>query len=389
MHGEVYERIADVPARLWDAAAPQAFFFQRTFLEVMEESAVEEARYRYLVLREDETSVGREDQAPAGLAVLSRFLLKLDLLSGDPWVRRLRCWLPHALDVPMICCGVPASFGQHHLHVTRPERTAEAVRCVHQRMDAWAAETQCALLVWKEWDPGQGLREHARREGFLVLPTLPDHTLTGLGGDVSGFLAGLRSPYRRKYRAAAALLRGPGPVWTEGPLRLAEARFDATAAAAFYRGYARVMERTSVRLETYPPSFFSNLARSSLDVRTLDLSHALSGQALTAMLIASGPVLTFVLISKERARYDDALYTLMLQCIVLYAVARGFEELRLGQTSSWAKCSVGARPRRLETFIRMRGPLKHRALALFGGLLFPEVDTRHFHVFKGEGAAEE
>lgn len=372
MRAQIYTRIDDVPEALWESIAPPDFFFRRAFLRVMDDSRVENARYRYLVLLEDE--------APVGLAVLSRFVLKLDLLSGDPWISRLRRWLPRALDVPMICCGIPASFGQHHLHWVRPEVAPEAVEHVHRGMEEWAEETGCGLLVWKEWSPAQALRDRARACGYLVLPTLPDHVVAPLPDGVGAFLDRLRSSYRRKYRAAARLMDGAGPVWTSGRLRLEERPFTATD--EFHQGYRSVMERTRVRLETYPEAFFSGLARAGLDARTLRLDHEGNRESVTALLIPGGAVLTFALIAKDRPRYDESLYTLLLQCIVLYAVHRGFKEVRLGQTSSYAKCSIGAAPRRLETFIRVRAPLKHRALRWFGGLLFPEVDTPRLHVFK-------
>lgn len=268
----------------------------------------------------------------------------------------------------------------------RDELRAEALQQVHGCMEAWAAETRCGLLAWKEWSPSQGLSAHARARGYVVLPTLPDHTLERLPASVEQFVASLRSPYRRKYRAAAALLQGPGPLWTAGALELEERAFAAAAAGEFYDGYRKVMERTQVRLETYPQAFFEGLARSGLDVRTLRLLNRRNGQRLTALVIPSGAALSFVLVAKEQARYDEALYTVLLSCLVLYAIRRGFRELRLGQTSSYAKCSIGARPRRLETFIRVRGALGQRALERFGGLLFPESPSPSAHVFK-QGAA--
>lgn len=376
MHVHFYPSVEELPGPLWDAAAPTDFYFRRDFLRVMATSRVENARYRYLLL-----SV---DRAPVGVAVLSAFTLKLDLLTGDPWIRRLRRWLPTFLDVPMICCGIPASFGQHHLHVTRPELLGAAFAQVHACMEEWANETRCGMILWKEWSPAQGVRDHARRAGYLALPTIPDHVVRPLPATVEEFVGGLRSDYRRKYRTALALMRTPGPVQTHGALRLEEARFTPGDAPAFHQGYEKVMARAPVSLETYPAAFFHNLAASPVDVRLLRLEHRLHQQSLSALLIPGGRTLSFVLVAKDRPRYDDSLYTLLLQCIVLGAIHGGYGEVRLGQTSSYSKCSAGARPRRLETFIKLRGALKQRALERFGGLLFPEVATPRLHVYKDE-----
>lgn len=373
MHVLSFTRVEDIPGASWDTIAPDDFFFQRSFLRVMQDSRVEQARYRYVMLLEDE--------APVGLAVLSAFNLKLDLLANDPWISRVRQILPSLLDLPIVCCGIPASFGQHHMHVVRPDLASDAVEHVNRCMNDWAEQEDCGMVFWKEWNPEQPAYEPLRNTGYLALPTLIDHRVQ-ITDDIDGFLDSLRSSYRRKYRAATALMRERGPVRIAGPLRLEEKRFEAGDAPAFHRGYQQVMGRTAVRLETYPPSFFHELAASALDVRMLRLTHSENGESLAALIIASGPVLTFALISKERAHYQASLYSTLLQCIVVYGIRNGFGEVRLGQTSSHAKCSIGAKPWRLETLIRMRAPWKHRLLRQFGTLLFPEIEAPRFSVFR-------
>ena len=181
-------------------------------------------------------------------------------------------------------------------------------------------------------------------------------------------------------------MKGPGPVWAYGGLRLEKRFFRHEDAPAFYRGYRSVMDRTPVRLETYPRAFFEALASSGLGAFLLRLENQPVTQSITALLIPSGSTLSFVLVAKERARYDDALYALLLQCIVVHAVQDGFRTLRLGQTSGYSKRAVGAEPARLEAFLRMRSSLKQRLLARVGPLLFPESPSRELHVFRN-GAA--
>ena len=365
--------VSDLPRDAWTAATPDDFFFDLRFLRVMEESRVEDAAYRYVLMFEDEE--------PVGAAVLSHFLLRLDLLSGDPWVRRVRRIAPQLLDVPIICCGIPASFGQHHLHVTRPRLLPVAATVVHGRMEEWARETRSSLLLWKEWSPTQRMAQRAKALGYVVLPTLPDHTVGPLPPSVEEFLGSMRSPYRRKFRRAAELM-APGPAARRGDVELAISTFGRDDVASFFRGYAAVLNRTEVRLEAYPLKFFSNLAESDLELEILELSNRVRGERIAALVIPSGDTLCFILVAKEHSRYHDSLYPLLLQCIVLHAIQSDFRCVRLGQTSSYSKVSVGAEPRRLETFIRASAPVKHRLLERFGPLFFPEVTSPELRVFR-------
>lgn len=375
MRATVFDRIEDAGAG-WDALAPAEFHFSRPFLQVMRDARVEDARYRYVVLE--------DGGAPVALTVLTRFRFRIDCLSRDPWTRLLRRSLPGLLDVPVVCCGIPASFGQHHLHLLRPSLADEVVRRVHACMEEWAREERCAMLFFKEWNPGHPVHSALRRAGYLPLPTLPDHRVSCGDSGVERFLGSLRSPYRRRYREAAALMSGPGPHWQRGPLRLERLAFGPAHVADFHRGYLCVMERATMRLETYPLAFFERLAGSPLAAFLLRLRRADTEERLEALMIPSGDVLTFALIAKERARYGASLYRMLLQCMVLHALDAGYRELRLGQTSDYAKCSVGATPVRLETLVRVRSEWKHRLVARVSARLFPERASPRLSVFRSD-----
>lgn len=360
----------EIPHDRWAAATPKDFYFSLPFLETLQVSRVENAEYRYMELR--------DEGEPAGAAVLSRFTLALDLLAGDPRVRALRKVVPSLLDIPMICCGIPSSFGQHHVHVARQGQRPVMFDRIHREMERWANESGAGLLVWKELAPDQGMAEWARKRDYAVFPTLPDHVVTQLPGEISEFIGRLRSPYRRSYRRAISLVS----AGHAGDIRLDIGPFRSEEVDPFYAGYRAVMDRTPVRLETYNEAFFRRLADRANGARLLKLSNGASGESVAALLLSGGDSLWFALVAKPRARYADALYTLLLQCVVLSAIQEGFNTVHLGQTSDYAKASVGARPRRLETFVRLRRPWKHRLLKTFGGLLFPETKTPTLRVFR-------
>jgi len=353
----------------WSRATPEDFFFSRDFLDVMHASRVEDADYRLVLLR--------RDGSPRGAAVLTRFTLALDLLSGDPWVRSLRRWLPSALDASVICCGIPASFGQHSLHVIDGGDRDDAFRLTDGAAEAWAQETGAGVVLWKEWSPDQQLASVARKMGYLVLPTLPDHVVGPLPDTPAEFVGRMRSAYRRKYRRAIALTEH-GQI--DGICMSLEP-FTQAHVESFHRGYRAVMDRIPIRLQLYPRPLFSALAESPLEPRLLTLRNLRTHERLSALLHTSGSSLFFLLVSKERAWYGASLYTLLLQTAVLVAIREGLRFVRLGQTSGYSKVSVGAHPRRLETFIRLRSPVKHRILERFGHHLFPEVDSPRLRVF--------
>ena len=371
---DTYDTLDEVPEKLWDVVAPPGLFFTRAFLQVMDRSEVENARYRYIVL-----CAGDE---PVGLAVLSRFRVRLDLLADDPWVTRIRHVVPRLFDVAVVCCGVPASLGQCHLHVVRPDLKAAALRCTHACMEAWAEQSGASVLIFKEFRENQGLRDIARTAGYVAVPTLPDHSLSDLPATEAEYLGSMRSSYRRKYKQAVALMNGSGPDWSSGPLRMHEGLFTHEVADEFLAGYLALMDRAATRLEVYTPQFFHGLVDSTLDTRELRLTNTENGETLIALVIACDEVLTFALVAKDHAEYEDALYAVLLRCIALYAIRGGFKHVRMGQTSGYAKISMGAKAHRLEAYIRVRGRLRHKLLERFGLRLFPEEESPALSVFK-------
>ena len=136
-----------------------------------------------------------------------------------------------------------------------------------------------------------------------------------------------------------------------------------------------------------PVTVVRGLATSTLDTRALRLTNEENGESLLALMIAAGDVLAFALVAKDHADYEDALYAILLRCLALYAIKGGFREVRMGQTSSYSKMSMGAQPKRLDAYIKMRGRLRHKLLERFGSLLFPEEPTPDLTVFKDAESA--
>src|SRR5688572_17043344 len=190
-------------AENWDPWHSGEFFFQYSFLKLTEEAKVNNAAYRFLTFS--------HNGKPVGAAVLSSFLLQLDLLAGDPAVLRMvKKLFPGLLQVPVVCCGLPVSFGQHHFCVLDDAWFQEILTAVQKALEKFAAETNCKLLAWKEFSPEFKGDQDLQKLGFLKLNSLPDTEVFFKVEDPEKFFQMMRAPYRRKLKKTVASLQSAG-----------------------------------------------------------------------------------------------------------------------------------------------------------------------------------
>lgn len=371
---QIYRHINELDAKLWQTAVPGEFFFSYPFLRLLSESRVENALYRYLIFS--------FDNKPVGAAVLSHFILQLDLLTGDKTIAFLKSIFPRLFQISMVCCGLPVSYGQRNFFFNMHELKQEAIAKVHKEMLNFASEVNADLLLWKEFNPSEQVFPFLKEMNYVALPTLPDNKVFFQKDNLQDFLQSLRSPYRRKFRDLLPLFSLNGTSWQQHHLLFEETPFTETDTDEFYRGYMKLMARTHVKLEIYPKEFFHLLAREKgLNTRLLKFTNTETEEKLTALVIPNQNVLYFVLISKPQANYEGPFYRLFMQVIVLYALKMGYEVLHMGQTSYYAKMCAGARPWRLETYILMRKKWKQKLMQKWGHLLFPEIELPAVHPY--------
>ena len=222
MRAETYNTVDEVPDEVWNAVAPPDFFFTKAFTEVMERSGVEDARYRYIILFEDDK--------PVGLATLSRFLLKLDLLTGDKWIEACAV-SPKMFEPDRLLRGpglarpvqparrLPESMGR------RPDRRRVygglgEGRALHPARLEEGARTRASLTC--------------PRAGYVAAASLPDHELPDLPRRS-------RSTSARCARPIAAVQGGARADGGRGPVDVREA---ALRGGPFTRrGRRRVLRR--------------------------------------------------------------------------------------------------------------------------------------------------
>lgn len=374
----VYSDLREVPVEDWDPHGGRPFHQGLDFLSVLARSGVEQADYRYLICY----SAG----IPAGSAILSRFKLHLDLLAGQSWLTRIKNrWAPGWLCAPMICCGIPASFGQSSVHAFVPAMWSRLIGEIHHQMQIWAMESGTGLLVWKEFPDDHPGVDLVRQAGYSILPTLPDHRFSALPAGVPAFMDSLRSAYRRKFRQVQDLLV-TGVDGGHSGLRFLRQTFGQESVQVFYDGYRALMSRTPVKLEQYGPEFFQHLSEvRQFGLILLTLSEG--ADRVEALLADDGSDRYLLLVSKGKSFYEANVYEKLLRLIVLDAVKDRKKRLFLGQTSDYAKSALGAEPVRLVTGIRFLDPCRQKVFARCGHWLFPERERQSHRVFRASPQA--
>lgn len=357
----------------WDGFHSGEFYFRYSFLRAVELTKVNDARFRFLTYSHHGKAIGA--------VVLSSFLLQLDLLAGEPAILKgLKKLYPHLLKIPVVCCGIPVSYGQHHFCTLDPAYTNSILDAVHQEMNLFAKETNSKLLAWKEFNDDFESEKALTELGYLRLQSIPDTVFLSHEDSITGFVNSLRSPYRRKMKKTVAALANKDS--NNKGLSVRTESFQKEHVEAFYAGYMAVMNRTPVKLEVYPASFFQHLIEEYDDRIELLTIRNEQDQELSALLIPDAHALNFILVSKNNSRYEDALYAELLRAIILYGIEKGHKKIKMGQTSYYSKMAAGASPVPLHIYLRSYRKSIHFLLDKCGSLLFPDTPLPRLNPYK-------
>ncbi len=328
-----------------------------------------------------------------GSAVLSAFVVALDLL--NPGLRaiavKVRRIAPNFLKVRILFCGLPVSIGKHSIRSVDPSFDKAIVNSIIEKMHCIAAQERISLLCAKEftetecnrWD---GFSDH----GFLQASSLPQVRLRIRWHDFAGYLADLRSGFRRQVRqdlkAIGACDRdfamtSSEPALLNG-LRIVLRRPTAEFAHVFHELYAQVMARAEAKLEVLNQSFFEKLFESSHDKLDLIVFEIDSLPAGAVLLAEQQRTLYFLL-----AGIDDTLtrkhrgYFNLLYSIYALAMERGCEWIDMGQTSYWPKLRTGGVAHPMYFYLKSRHRSLNIVLRLVNHRLFPAAKLPQIRVF--------
>jgi predicted N-acyltransferase len=369
----VFRDIREVDAGQWDSLlGPEDLQISHRFIRTCQESGIQDAEYWHVMV--DDT-IGL-----CCVATLSRFHISLDVLCQG-WsravvrtIRRVHCKF---LQIPMLFCGLPVSFGQPCLRIRNDADAPTAIRQITQTMENVAYQTKTSFLCFKEFSPAQTtVMETLEAVGYFRATSLPACSLPLRWSTFEDYLGSLRSGYRRQIKRSLQVARQYG-------LQVRHFEEVAPCADLLFRLYEQVIDRAVHRLERLNPAFFENLGRNlSGQCRVILIERR--GQPLASALLLMTPgVATFLLAGLDYETHQpyQTFQNLVIE-VVREAIRSGAARLDMGQTSYALKSRLGAEAVPRYLYQRHRHALGHALFRRTSALLFPQVDCPKRRVFR-------
>lgn len=380
--------IHEIDERLWDAVNEmEDLFHTHRFIRSVEDAELESSRFWYLLFYLDDR--------PVGSAVLSSFLVSLDLLVEGvlrKFIGPVRRWFPRFLRVNILFCGLPVSIGKNALTISEPSCNESILRLLVGEMEKIGRQEGIQFLCIKEFLRSETkLMDPVTRYGFFRSNSLPSMRMEIRWKNFESYLASMRHVYRRPIVRSLRKLEISKP-----PIRISSAsKVDpgkpvlvladslACPPKEFYRLYLNVMDRAKVKFEVLNESFFANV-RKNMDGELEFLAVMKERKVLAAALLGTGREdMVFLLAGidySERDEYDA--YFNLIYGIVSLAIERGYSCLDLGQTPYWVKQRIGGEPLSVYFYMRSERWYLHRCLKTLRPFLFPERRLQPIRVFR-------
>jgi hypothetical protein len=375
---QVFRHIDEIAPTEWDSLLnPDDLQMSYRFVRLCQQSRVENADYWHLLVHERERL--------CAVASLSRMAVRLDLLSTGltrTLIQAIRRVRPGFLEVPVLFCGLPVSFGQPCVKLAPWADTGAVWRAIGGVMEDLAEATATPLLCLKEFDPDAAARvEPACGHGFFRALSLPSCSLPMRWDSFSAYVRAMTAGYRRQVRATLRA-REAGSLHVRRLDRFSE------CGGTIFSLYEHVIERAPFRLEKLNRAFIDRLdTELGPQSRAILIEHA--GRCLAAAVLLFTPnVATFLLAGLDYvAPREWQVYPNLVLEVVAEAIRAGASRLEMGQTSYALKSRLGAVEVPRYLYLRYRHPVGHALLRRSAGLLFPKQEYPRRRVFSQGNAA--
>lgn len=369
----IFRNIQGVEPALWDSLMrPEDILMSHRFVKSCQNSGVADAEYWHLTVFE-----GSVLQCVASLSEMN---VSIELLSGNvtrATARIIRKVKPRFLQVPVLFCGLPVSFGQPCLRLRSDAPVSSILGAIASQMETIARQRDIPLLCFKEFDP----RLAAETEplcglGYFRVPSLPSCSLPLRWRSFEDYVASMRSAYRRQIRSTIRTREASG-------LEVRVLEDFGGRLESIFALYGNVMDRAAHQLERLNRSFFEELnGNLGVQARAITLEH--EGDVLAAAIVLHTPALAIFLLAgidySRNHQYQS--YPNIVLAVVAEAIRSGARRLEMGQTSYALKSRMGALlvPRYL--YLRHRSSFGHSLLKRASGWLYPAVNAPDRRVFR-------
>lgn len=402
LHIALADRIAQLDAGAWDAAARGAsWFFSRGYLGMLEGvlPAAIEPRYALIGdgggplaavvlqwvriegrnLRPRQALDAHADADAEEVSPLRRLL--------DAVARRGADALASQVQERALVCGNLLTFGQHAVALAERADPALAwsgvAEAIYRLRRAEKLAGHIGFVVVKDLPSGDGGgAEVLSRVGYRQAETEPNMVLAiepqwKQHGD---YLASLASKYR-----SAVKNRVLAPIADAG---LALRRFepDAALGARMHALYLQVHERAALRPFTLHADYFSALSRAAgprLRCAGLFAADETTLLGFICTLDDGAQAIAWHIGFDRAAAQQHPLYLRLLHASIEDAIAFGARELSFGRTALEPKSRLGAKAQPTAVWVRHRHPMMNRLVQPLLGLVHPD-EAPQAHPFKSK-----
>lgn len=378
-----FSSIREIDETLWNSIlAPNEFFNCYGFVEVVEQSKVEDAHFYYLLFYNNEELIGH--------TVLSSFQISLDMFARDSRVIQvIKKIFPNFFNLQMVFSGLPASFSQLNLKIKNPEWEEAVTSALNDEMEKLATDLDINLLCVKEFKGEEvSICKALLEKKFFQAFSLPYMKLDINWKSFPEYLNQLRHPYRRAIKSSLKKFLVTEPVihpalvssHSDCPV-LVLGDHSLCHPKQLFQLYLSVMDRTPTKLETLNLAFFENLYErfaEKLEILTVQVNNTIISAAL---IIPLEDELTFMLVGhqSEKDEYDS--YYNLVYGIIQLGIQRNVKKINLGQTAYWVKLRLGAVAEPVFLYVKWRKPFINMLLTRFNKLIFPELKLSSVRVF--------
>jgi predicted N-acyltransferase len=381
---QLYETIDQVPLDDWREASQEEShgFMDPNFLRSVEKGMEGQARIFHVLIRE-------EDGRPGACASLS--LMPIDpLMLAGPRVQKWASWprklAPNLGKLKVLLCGLPFSAGQSHLAFAPGADRARAVLLLDDILRQLARQYGAHLIVFKEFgDEACPYLDLLQERGYCRAASPASYAMPRSFASLADYCAALKRHYRYNIRSSQQKFERAGcrHVHLEDPDEIRR-----VYTPEVHRLYEEVVNKSDLKLEVLPHTFFHELAAQLPGQVVLTVVYREERVIGVAWGLSAGAEHhgLFLGIDYEHNAECDLYFNIVYQHLD-YAFRRGSEHITLGQTAEGFKTRLGCVGKARHLYARGAGLLLSWLLRRSAKYLFPERPITPAHdVFKAAEA---